>query len=207
MDEFERAGVVFPLTVTPVPVAPQHAEGRQIMKLYALALGLLVLPALGHADDVWRWTDAQGKTHYSNVVGSVPDSASPVKKTITIETSRLPGSDVGFTIAGGEVNDASDQGTRRAAATGRRASRWLPDAPRIYDDARLRYGCAVGGMLYSGGFSHPDDIAAGWNCAPYRLGPRAWLNAAKAELAVRENGIDPRQMVQLYQEYYAAPMP
>jgi len=175
------------------------------MKLYALALGLLVLPALGHADDVWRWTDAQGKTHYSNVVGSVPDSASPVKKSITIETSRLPGSDVGFTIAGGEVADASDRGTGRAAAPRKQTSRWLPDAPRIYDDARLRYGCVAGSILYSGGFSHPDDIAEGWNCAPYRLGPRAWLNAAKAELAVRENGINPVDLRNYYQEMNQLP--
>src|SRR5262245_10600399 len=115
------------------------------MKRYALALGLLVLPVLGHASDVWRWTDAQGKIHYSNVAGSVPDSATAVTTTVTIETSRLPGAprDAGLTIAGGEVIDASERDTQREKSA-KKASRWLPDAPRIYDDARLRYGCVAG---------------------------------------------------------------
>jgi hypothetical protein len=84
---------------------------------------------------------------------------------------------------------------------------FLPDGPQAYDEARKQFGCFQGSVLASGGFSQPDDIAAAYNCLPYRLGPRAWLNAAKAELAVRENGIDPRQMVQLYNEYNAPPAP
>src|SRR5262245_21210736 len=118
------------------------------MKLYALAVGLLVLPALGHASDVWRWVDADGKTHYSNVVGALPHSATRVKTTITIEAARLPGAppEAGLTIVGGVVRDASDRSTRRTEEA-KKSSRWLPDAPRIYDDARLRYGCVVGDIL------------------------------------------------------------
>jgi hypothetical protein len=176
------------------------------MKSFALAVGLLVLPALGHAGDVWRWTDADGKTHYSNVVGALPHAATPVETTITIETTRLPGAsrDAGFVIDGGVVVDAGDRSTRRAAEE-QKSSRWLPDPPKIYDDARLRYGCVVGNALWSGGFSHPDDIAVGWNCAPYRLGPGAWLNAAKAELALRENGISPLELKRYYDETNGLP--
>jgi hypothetical protein len=76
----------------------------------------------------------------------------------------------------------------------------LPDAPRVYDDARLEFGCYTAGVLWAGGFSHANDISGVPNCYPYRLGPRAWLNAAQAELAMRENGINPRDMMQLYME-------
>jgi hypothetical protein len=79
----------------------------------------------------------------------------------------------------------------------------LPDAPRVYDEARLKFGCYTAGVLSSGGFSHANDIAGAPNCYPYRLGPQAWLNAAKAELAMRENGINPRNMMKLYMEEHA----
>jgi len=36
------------------------------------------------------------------------------------------------------------------------------------------------------------------NCLPYLLGPEAWLNAAPAELGLRENGIDWKQVVHMY---------
>ena len=176
------------------------------MKLYALVVGLVVLPALGHASDVWRWTDADGKTHYSNVVGALPHSATRVETTITIEASRLPGAprDGGLAIDGGVVTDVAERRSRREDDA-KRSSRWLPDAPRIYDDARLRYGCVVGDILYNGGFSHSEDITHGLTCAPYRLGPRAWLNAAKAELAVRENGINPFDLKKYYDESNGLP--
>ena len=38
------------------------------------------------------------------------------------------------------------------------------------------------------------------NCLPYRFGPEAWLNAARAELAMRQSGINPRDMMRLYTE-------
>lgn len=76
----------------------------------------------------------------------------------------------------------------------------LPDGPRVYDEARLKFGCYTAGVLWAGGFSHANDISGVVNCYPYRLGPRAWLNAAQAELAMRENGINPRDMMKLYAE-------
>jgi len=38
------------------------------------------------------------------------------------------------------------------------------------------------------------------NCYPYRLGPEAWLNAARAELGLRQSGINPRDVMQLQTE-------
>lgn len=78
----------------------------------------------------------------------------------------------------------------------------LPDAPRIYDEPRLKFGCYTANVLWSGGFSQPNDISGTLNCYPYLLGPRAWLNAARSELAMRENGINPRDMMKLYVEGY-----
>ena len=53
-------------------------------------------------------------------------------------------------------------------------------------------------MLYAGGWAHPDDINEVGNCLPYMLGPEAWLNGARAELALREHGIDWREIVPMY---------
>jgi hypothetical protein len=69
---------------------------------------------------------------------------------------------------------------------------------RIYSERRLRFGCYAGSVLYSGGWAHPDDIGVVGNCLPYLLGPEAWLNAARAELALRQNGLDWRQLVPMY---------
>jgi uncharacterized protein DUF4124 len=171
------------------------------MKQLTLALGLLAVPALAPAADVWRWADPQGTMHYSNVIGSVPEKATEVTTQITIEADRLPGDgDTGLRIANGQIVEPAAPVASRTAKTDRRASRWLPDAPRIYDEARLRFGCFAGSVLFSGGFSHPDDITAAYNCLPYRLGPGAWLNAARAELALRENGINPLDVMKIYDE-------
>ena len=78
--------------------------------------------------------------------------------------------------------------------------RALPDAPRVYDESRLKFGCYSGGVLWAGGFSHAGDISGVQNCYAYRLGPEAWLNTARAELAMRQNGINPRDMMKLYME-------
>jgi hypothetical protein len=69
---------------------------------------------------------------------------------------------------------------------------------RIYTEERRRFGCFASSILYAGGWSHPDDITVVGNCLPYMLGPEAWLNAARAELALREHGIDWRQVVPLF---------
>jgi hypothetical protein len=75
-----------------------------------------------------------------------------------------------------------------------------PDKPRrrIYTEERLRFGCYAANLLYSGGWAHPEDITMVGNCLPYRLGPEAWLNAARAELALREHGLDWREVVTMY---------
>ena len=62
------------------------------------------------------------------------------------------------------------------------------------------FGLFSAGALYFGGFSHPDDISPNLNVYAFTLGPEAWLNAARAELAMRQNGINPRDMMKLYME-------
>ena len=102
--------------------------------------------------------------------------------------------------AGGRVYDSfGEQHGGSVYSTGR-GFEPLPDAPRIYDEARLKFGCYTASVLSAGGFAHANDISSVGNCYPYRLGPRAWLNAAQAELSMRENGINPRDMMQLYME-------
>jgi hypothetical protein len=88
------------------------------------------------------------------------------------------------------VTDAVEQ--RPEARVARKGLR------RIYTEKRLRFGCYASSLLYSGGWSHPDDITVTGNCLPYLLGPEAWLNAARAELALRQNGIDWKQVVHMY---------
>lgn len=177
------------------------------MKQLALAMTLLALPAVGRAaDDVWRWSDAQGKVHYTNIQGAVPEGASKVTTKITIVTDRLPGApeEPGLMVANGQVVDAPVRTGSRSARTSKVASKWLPDAPQVYDEERRRFGCFAAGTLFFGGFSHADDISPALNCTPYQIGPEAWLNSAKAELAVRQNGISMRDMLRLYDESRAA---
>jgi hypothetical protein len=104
---------------------------------------------------------------------------------------------------GGRVYDSFDEELGRSTYSSGRFEP-LPDAPRVYDEARLKFGCYTAGVLSAGGFAHADDISNVGNCYPYRLGPAAWLNAARAELSMRENGINPRTMMQLYMEEHGA---
>ena len=69
---------------------------------------------------------------------------------------------------------------------------------RIYDQERLRFGCYSAGVLFFGGWAHADDLSSSIGCYRYLLGPEAWLNTARAELAVHENGISPRELYQMY---------
>ena len=88
-----------------------------------------------------------------------------------------------------------------ALATRRRACRRCSGAVEAPTKSeRLRFGCFTAGVLFDGGFSHADDISGVMNCFPYLLGPEAWLNAARAELAMRQSGINPRDMLRLYTE-------
>lgn len=102
----------------------------------------------------------------------------------------------------GPVYDSFGEHLAQSRYPGAVRFRPLPDAPRVYDEARLKFGCYSAGVLWAGGFSHANDISGILNCYPYRLGPNAWLNAARSELAMRENGINPRDMMKLYAEEY-----
>jgi len=160
------------------------------MKTLAAVLTLAALSSFARAEEVWRWTDAAGTLHYSNRAAIAPADATPVTTRLIVETDRLPGAPV---IAAGEQ-------PREYAASERRPH-------RIYTEERLRFGCYAGNLLYAGGWSHPDDVNVVGNCLPYRLGPEAWLNAARAELALREHGIDWRQVVPMYLEQREPELP
>jgi uncharacterized protein DUF4124 len=168
------------------------------MRQLLLALILALAPALVHADDVYRWQDENGVLHYSNVADLVPAGADVVTTPITLEVARMP------SAAEPPARTAPPADERRPAFEGYAPPgyrfRALPDAPRVYDEGRLMFGCFTAGTLYYGGFAHADDISPVQNCLPYRLGPEAWLNAARAELAMRQSGINPRDMLRLYTE-------
>ena len=150
------------------------------MKILAAVLALAAFSSYARAEEVWRWTDADGALHYSNRAAIVPPDATTVTTRLTVETDRLPGAPV----------MAAEQQRPHTPAQRR--------PHRIYTEERLRFGCYASNVLYAGGWSHPDDINAVGNCLPYTLGPEAWLNAARAELALRENGIDWREVVRMY---------
>jgi hypothetical protein len=167
------------------------------MRKVLLALSVALVPAFVHADDVYRWKDDGGVVHYSNIARAVPAAAVVVETPITLEVDRLPGAggEPVLELSGGHVMER--HAVAAPVASGRQ---WLPDAPRIYDEARLRFGLYSAGALYFGGFSHADDITPNLNVYAFTLGPEAWLNAARAELAMRQNGINPRDMMTLYLE-------
>lgn len=56
----------------------------------AFLAAALVLPALAQAEQVWRWEDAAGRLHYSNVAARVPSYAEPVRTTIGRIGGTLP---------------------------------------------------------------------------------------------------------------------
>ena len=175
------------------------------MKPILFALMVALVPAITHAEELYRWTDDRGVIHYSNVAAVAPSEATVVRTPITIETAQLPGAatDVDETRRAPERTPAYRPTPRnefRGYAPPNYTFRPLPDAPRVYDERRLMFGCYTAGALYFGGFSHANDISSTLNCLPYRLGPEAWLNAARAELAMRQNGINPRDMLRMYEE-------
>jgi len=167
------------------------------MRKVLLALSVALVPAFVHADDMYRWKDERGVVHYSNIAGHAPADAAVVETPIMLEVDHLPGATEApaLELSGGHV--AEQYAAAAPAPTGRQ---WLPDAPRIYDDARLRSGLYSAGVLYFGGFSHPDDISPNLNVYAFTLGPEAWLNAARAELGMRQNGINPRDVMKLYMQ-------
>ena len=159
------------------------------MKILAALLVLAALPPLARAEEVWRWRDANGTLCYSNRAAIAPRDAEPVKTRLIVEAKSLPGAP-DLVMDDGMVIDAHD--------VGREARSPRKKVHRIYTEERLLFGCYASGVLFSGGWSHPDDITMTGSCLPYLLGPEAWLNAARAELALRQNGIDWRQVVHMY---------
>ena len=168
------------------------------MKCIGLGLVLvLVGSTVGSAasdEAVWRWSDAGGTVHYSNLAESVPPQAAEVKTRIGREISSLPAE------SGEEVGAAGDSRTDGAPNVfPRRVRKRLHPT---YDTARLRFGCWATRVLYYGGWSHPDDVSEQHGCLPFLAGgPDAWLRAARAELAIREHGLDLRDMVELYRSH------
>jgi hypothetical protein len=159
------------------------------MKVLVALLVLAAAPSLVPAEEAWRWEDGNGTLHYSNRAEVAPPDATLVKTRLIVETDRLPGAPE-LATEDGMVTDAVE---RRAETP-----RTRKGPRRIYTEKRLRFGCYASNLLYAGGWSHPDDIAAVGNCLPYLLGPEAWLNAARAELGLRQNGIDWREVVHMY---------
>jgi uncharacterized protein DUF4124 len=145
----------------------------------------LIAPA-ARGEEMWRWKDANGTLHYSNQADVVPADAVPVTTRLIVEADRLPG--------------APDDGTVTTVQE-KYPRTYQPHAAkphRIYSEARRRFDCYAANVVYAGGWGHPDDIAQAGNCLPYLLGPEAWLNSARAELALREHGLDWREVVQMY---------
>jgi hypothetical protein len=164
------------------------------MKFIGLGLVLvLVGSTVGSAasnEAVWRWSDG-GTLHYSNLPDRVPSQAEEVKTRIGHEVASLPDVD---------VEDVKGDDARAEHAPDVFPHRVRKRLHTTYDASRLHFGCWASSVLYYGGWSHPDDIAPYYGCVPYHVGgPDAWLGAAKAELAIREHGLDLRQMVNTYQ--------
>lgn len=75
-----------------------------------LALLALTIPTFASAD-VWRWRDASGQVHYSNVPGNVPKHATPVR------------ADVGFVAAAPTLEPVAVETPESSETTRLRAER------------------------------------------------------------------------------------
>jgi hypothetical protein len=62
---------------------------RKTVRAILITLAALTVPVLAGAEDVWRWRDAAGQLHYSNVRGRVPDSAERVQRSIGVLTGTV----------------------------------------------------------------------------------------------------------------------
>jgi hypothetical protein len=165
------------------------------MKSIGLGLVLvLVGSTVGSAasnEAVWRWSDTGGTLHYSNLPDRIPAQAEEVKTRIGHAVTSLPDASIE------DIKDGDEARTDRGPNVfpHRVRKRLHP----TYDRTRLHFGCWASSVLYYGGWSHPDDIAPYYGCVPFQVGgPDAWLHAAKAELAIREHGLDLREMVNVY---------
>jgi hypothetical protein len=160
------------------------------MKTLAYVLALAFVPALAGAEEAWRWTDSHGMVHYTNQRDVAPADAARVTTRLIVSATRLPDTGTDLVMRDGVVVDAADTGGEVAPPEKR--------PHRVYSEERLRFGCFASRILSAGGWAHPDDINGQGNCLPYLLGPEAWLNAARAELSLREHGVNWRELVPMY---------
>jgi len=147
-------------------------------KLYFLAV--LCIPALVHAD-VWRWRDARGRLHYSNVSESVPAHATVVKGAIGSLASDLPAPDAKAIEA-----DLEAYGKLHAQRAARQALP-PPPAPVTYSygwPGGVAVTQVVAPTLCQGEFPCDPSMLLSHN-APVNL----WLWQARWELAWRELGV------------------
>jgi hypothetical protein len=159
------------------------------MKKLVYVLVLAFVPVLAQAEEAWRWTDGDGVVHYTNRQDVAPGGAERVTTRLIVNATRLPNAETDLVMSDGEVFD-----TDAVAVAAPEAKR-----PRqIYTEERRRFGCFAAETLYAGGWAHPDDISVDGGCLPYLLGVEGWLNSARAELALREYGIDWKQVVPMY---------
>lgn len=165
-----------------------------------VAVLAMAVPAIaGSADTVWRWTDESGVVHYSNVATRVPAAATPVTTRIIREVDRLPGHTPAL-VHGVVVDDGEAGGDFSPPLPRPARARLTP----TYDTDRRRFGCYATQVLSAGGWAHPEDITWAGNCDPFFYGVGSWLHSARAELALRANGIDVRQLYQRYRRTLAA---
>ena len=108
---------------------------------YTIAVLVLALAPVVHAESAWRWTDARGTVHYSNLRGAAPDDA----VAVTTEISHAPHATAdepdaapapGRILIGGAPSEARPVGRKLRP---------------IYDEERLHFGCYSAGVLYFGG--------------------------------------------------------
>ena len=159
------------------------------MKALAYVLALALLPAVAGAEEAWRWTDGNGTVHYTNRHDSAPPEAKRVATRLVVNATRMPDAGPDLVMRDGEVIDATDVASQAEPANKRR---------EVYSEARRRFACFAAQTLYAGGWAHPDDISVDGGCLPYLLGVNGWLNSARAELSLREHGINWKQLVPMY---------
>lgn len=149
----------------------------------------VLFPMLAGAEEAWRWTDGNGTVVYTNRPEVAPAEAERVATRLIVEATRMPGAEPDLVMRDGEVVDAADAAPKGESSRKRR---------EIYTEARRRFACFAAQTLYAGGWAHADDISVDGGCLPYLLGTEGWLNSARAELSLREHGIDWKQLVPMY---------
>ena len=100
------------------------------MNRYLLLCALLGAAALAHAEQVYKWTDAQGITHYS-------DSPPPAEAQ-NVQTVRVSGGDRPHAVQPTDTAAATPDAAKPATPAGPQPGSNVPDTP----DARAK-NCAM----------------------------------------------------------------